>query len=702
METNINFFDINSVAIIWASEAAGKIWNDLLKNIKNFRWKKAWVNPKWWSFDDITFYESIEKLPFTPDIAVITIPAKFVNQSLKECGEKWIKRVIIISAWFKEMWNIEWEEEMKSIAKKYGIRVLWPNCLGYIDAHKNLNLSFGWKEIISGNIAMISQSWAMAVALTDWANNMNLGFSKIISMWNKSDINENDLLKNLEDDEKTEVIVIYLESLENGRKFYEIARKLTKKKPIVLVKSWISKKWQAAASSHTWALSWENVVMETAFRDAWIHTTSALERFFLRSHAFSKTVWMEIPEELVIITNAWGPWVMATDHCEYNNVDLKIFSPEEQKILKTNMPEASSMNNPLDIIWDATSVRYKDILENITKLNEKVWIIVCLTPQASTDVEHVASKVINFEKEHPEYFMMVSFMWDKSVLWARRLLKQNDLMEYDYPKKWIRALRELIKQKRWEKRKSDVLDTKKFLKDVYKNLNISEKKIEGIKQDLSKQEKLCNTKLTSKIFKTFGVSFLEDKLAKNTSDVEKIFNESKHKLVAKISSPDIAHKTDCGWVIVWISTKENAINAYKDILKSVSSFHPNAEIYWVTFQEMCPKSKEVFIWLKRDISFWEILIVWMWWIFVNIYEDVYMKLAPVTKGQIREMFTHLKWYPILTWTRWDVSINFDSLVDIVFKIMSIFIAFPEIKEIDINPVFANEDDSIIVDAKLYL
>lgn len=688
-----NFFDISSVAIIWASEAPGKIWNDLLKNLRNFKWKKMWVNPKWWSFEDITFYESIEKLPFVPDIAVITIPAKLVLQSLEECGQKWIKRVIIISAWFKETWNFEWEEAIKSIAKKYGIKVLWPNCLWYIDAHLNLNLSFWWKEISTWNIAMISQSWAMAVALTDWASTMNLGFSKIISMWNKADLNENDLLEDLVNDEKTEVIVVYLESLENGRKFYEITRKLTKKKPIILVKSWLSSRGQEAASSHTGALSWENKVLETAFRDAWIHTTTALEDFFLWAQAFSKTVNHEIPNSLAIITNAWWPWVMATDHCEYNHVELKNFTEQEQAILKTNMPDASSMKNPLDIIWDANSTRYKDILENIVKLDEKVWILVLLTPQTSTDVENIASVIIDFEKKHPEYFLMASFMWARSVDLGRRFLRQNEVIEYDYPKKWIRALWDLVKQKKWKETPD--------LEEV-KIETIDEVKLNEIKVDLTKQEKLCNYELTSKIFKAFKVSFLEDKLAKSTSDVEKIFDEAKNKLVAKIASPDIAHKTDCGWVVVWIATKKDAVWAYSDILKSVKSFHPNARIDWITFQEMLPKSKEIFIWLKRDVSFWDLLIVWMWWIFVNIYEDVYMKLAPVSREEIREMFTNLKWYPILSWARWDVSINFDSLVDIVFKVMSIFATFPEIKEIDINPVFANENDSIIVDAKLYL
>ncbi len=693
MHTKINFFDINSVVVIWATEATWKIWNDILKNLESFKWEKMWVNPKWWSFRNIYFYESVSKLPIVPDIAVITIPAIFVVQALQNCWEKWIKRVIIISAWFKETWNIKWEEAIKEIANKYGIKVLWPNCLWYIDAHKNLNLSFWWKQINTWNIAMISQSWAMAVAFTDLAWSSNLWFSKIISMWNKCDINENDLLEDLENDPKTDVIVVYLESLENGIKFYDITKKLTKKKPIILIKSWLSKRWKEAASSHTWALSWENKVLETAFRDAWIHTTPWLEDFFLWAESFSKTVWKEIPESIAIITNAWWPWVMATDDCETNDIILKDFTQAEQEILKIGMPDASSMKNPIDIIWDATSVRYRQILENIVKLNSKVWVMVLLTPQTITDVDNIANEIISWQISNPEYFLLISFMWSSSVENARHTLRNNNILEFDYSRRWTTALSKLIKQKKWSK--TPVWEEVEII-------TIDKTKIELLKNELQKEEKLCSIETTAHILKAFDVSFLEDKLATSIQDVERIFNESKNKLVAKITSKDIAHKTDCWWVIIWIWTKKDAIDSYESILKNARSFHPDAEITWVTFQEMLPKSKEIFIWLKRDISFWDILIVWLWGIFVNIYEDVYIKIAPVSKEDIRQMFKNLKWYPILNWARWDVPIDFESLSDMVFKIMSIFQTFSEIKEIDINPAFANENWSIIVDAKFYL
>jgi acetyl coenzyme A synthetase (ADP forming)-like protein len=689
----IDFFDITSVAIIWASEQSWKIGNDLLKNLKDFQWEKMWVNPKGGSFDGIVFYPSITELPIIPDIAVITIPAKLVVDSLEECGKKWIKRVIIISAGFKETGNIAWEQAIKDIAKRYSMRVLWPNCLGYIDAHKNLNLSFWGKQVCTGNIAMVSQSGAMAVALTDWANARKLGFSKLISMGNKSDINENDLLENLANDPETAVIAIYLESLEDGKRFYEITRTLTKKKPIILVKSWLSQRGKVAASSHTWALSWENKVLETAFRDAWIHTTSSLENFFLWAEAFSKTVNQEIPDSLAIITNAGWPGVMATDHCEFYHVPLEDFTSEEQTLLRTGMPESASMRNPLDIIGDATSVRYNQILENLSKLKKKVGVLILLTPQTVTDVDVIVDGIIAWEKAHPWFFLMTSCMWAASIEQGRITLKQHGILDYDYPRKWIIVLSELIKQKGW---------CQIPIEEPVLLTAPSPSIIDELREKLQRETTLCSAGVITEIFHAFHISFLEDKLAQSTHDVERIWNESNNKLVAKITSKDIAHKTDCGWVVVGIATLVDALEAYESILENAKKIHPEAEITWVTFQEMLPKSKEIFIGMKRDVSFGDILIIGMGGIYVNIYEDVSMKISPVSRNEIRKMLESLKWYPILRGARWEIGIDFDALIDMVYQLMSVFTAFPEIKEIDINPAFANEHGSIIVDAKFYL
>lgn len=695
------FFDISSVAIIGASENEWKIWNNLLKNLSSFSGEKFWVNPKWGNYKDIIFFKSIKQLPIIVDIAVIVVPAVFVQKSLEECWKKWIKRVIIISAWFKEIWNIELENKLILISKKYNIKLLWPNCLWYVDTDKNLNLSFWAKNIYSciwdtcKNIAMISQSWAMAVALTDWAYSRNMWFSKMISMWNKAWIDENFLLKELINDNNTKVISLYLESIEYWSEFFNIIKQISKIKPVILVKSWVSNKWSLAASSHTWALASKKEILDTAFNNSWIHSTNSLEDFFLWSQIFSRIDLNNLPEELAIITNAWWPWVMATDHTETYDIKLTEFSDKEKEILKIWLPNAASVSNPIDIIWDATSITYSQILENLNNLKNKRAILLLLTAQSVTDVENIAQIIIDFKKNNPDQFIMVSFMWDIWVEKWRKLLSNAWILEYDYPRKAIMSYSRLLIQKKWQHKKECKIE--KF------NLpsNISE-----LKEKLKSEEKFCSNDLTWKILESFNIKYSKEILVNSEKKLNEIWDKfDSNLLVARISSPDIPHKSDIWWVILNIKSKKEAIDSYYKILNNVKKNMPNALVKWITFANMIVKTdltREIFIWFKRDLSFWNILIVWMWWIFVNVFEDVSRRIWIIWKTEIKLMLTELKAFPILEWIRWQKWINFDKLIDIIFNLQFIFNQFNEISEIDINPIFSDEKKSIIVDAKFYL
>lgn len=696
-----NFFDIKSVVIVWASQKEWKIGNSLLKNLIFFGWEKYWVNPKWWEYDWIKFFKTINELPLIPDIAVFAIPAKFVLSSMQEIWEKWIKRVIIISAGFKEVWNIELEKKLIKIIKKYNIKLVWPNCLWYLDSSRNLNLSFwtnhfniyAWPN--SQNVAMISQSWAVAGALTDWALSRKMWFSKMISMWNKAWIDENYLLKQLKNDRQTKVIALYLESITNGKDFFNITRKITKTHPIVLVKSGISVKGGMAARSHTWALASQKEIQQAAFAAAWIHFTQSLEDFFLWTRVFSRTDINYVSEELVIITNAWGLWVMATDHCDTYNVKLSKFTQEEKNILKTGLSELSSFSNPIDILWNATSLTFNQIFNNLLKLDKKRSILLMLTAQSVTDVENISKLIIKFKKENPTRFIMVSFMgWERIVKW-RQILNDAGILEYNYPIKAIISFSVLIKQKKWQN--SINYKVKRFTLP---------KNIDQLKAKLELQEKFCKNDLTWEILKSFKINHQEEIIVNSEKEAQLAFDKiNSGYCVARISSPDIPHKSDIWWVILFIKSKEEALDAYKKILENVAIHKPDAKINWIAFAKMITKrslTRKIFVWFKRDPSFWNILIVWMWWTFVNVFEDVSRRIWIVSKKEIKKMLWELVFSPILEWTRWQAWINFTKLINIIYKLQFIFEEFTKISEIDINPIFSDPNDSIIIDAKFYL
>ncbi|MDQ7023235.1 MAG: acetate--CoA ligase family protein [Candidatus Gracilibacteria bacterium] len=566
--------------------------------------------------------------------------------------------------------------------------------MGYVDVLKNLNLSFGAKEIKFGNIAMISQSGAMAVAFTDWALEHDLGFSKIISMGNKVQLSENELLLELEEDFETKVIVMYLESIEKGREFYEIAKRITLKKPIILVKSGMSDRGSLAASSHTGALAGSAIIFKTAFKQSGIIYTQKLEDFFLWGKTFSLIEdFKNIPDELAIITNAGGPGVMVTDHCEYLGVKLAEFNEEEKEILMNKMPETASVKNPIDIIGDATSIRYSQILENINSLKNKRAILVMLTPQTVTDTENIAKVIVEFKNKNPKIFVMVSFMGGKSLQKSIEIFKKKQILNFSHPQKAVLAYSQILRYKKYTLPQAS---------------HSEERELEGFKINkiLEKEEKMCSSKNLGKVMEVLDLPFVKNYLVKSEKQSEEIFEKiGAKKILARISSEDIPHKTDIGGVVLDIKNSLEATNAYNTILQNVLKNAPNAKIEGIIYSVFIEQSndlREIFIGLKRDETFGNLLIVGMGGIYVNVYEDVSRRILPICKDEIIEMFKSLKGYKILAGYRGTKSVDFDKIADIILEFIKLFESVEKIKEIDINPLFSTEKENYLVDVKLYL
>ena len=702
-----HFFSPSSVVIVGASSTDGKIGNDMLKNLASYTGEKYGINPKKGGIKihNMDIFSSLKELPEIPEMAVIVIPSLYVASSLKECGEVGIKNVVIISAGFKEMGNAEEEQELVRIAKKYDIDILGPNCLGFLNPHLDLNLSFASSaNLKKGNVALVSQSGAMAVAMMDWASTMNIGFSKIISMGNKSDIHENDFLEYLEHDEQTDVIVLYLESIVDGREFYKRAQQITKTKPIIVVKSGISKKGALAASSHTGALSGAKEILETALTQAGVHSTHSLKTMFLWTQMFANARDTYIPRDLIIITNAGGPGVMSVDNAEKYVVPLHDISKDDEIILNKNMPLAASMKNPLDILGDANSIRYKQILENLEELQQRkninnknnFGILLLLTPQTVTDTENIANEIIIFQKNNPSMFIMTSFMGGKSVEGARKILQEQGILHFDYPQEALEAFSRLQIQKQWE------TSITNFSPEDQCDLILgSGLDIDNQSNILSRAPILLPPDEVSQLFEKHSIPFAKEILLTSEDDIEKIYNTNQ-KGVMKISSPDIAHKTDIGGVILGIDSLENAKKSYNQILESVKKHLPNARINGVTYQALFPKAREVFVGMTRDETFGEVIVFGLGGIYLNVFEDVVRRVSPLSRKEIQKMITEIQSYPLLKGARGENSIHFEALEDIIFKISCLFHSHAEIREIDINPIFCFEDSAHVMDAKIFV
>lgn len=671
----LSFSKIRSVAIIGVSEDPKKIGHILFAHNQRFWGNIYGINPKGGKVLGKTLYKSISDLPEVPDIAVFAIPEPFIYDSLTEAGKFGIKKVIIITAGFKEIGNVEWEKKLKKIAKKYNIHLLWPNCLGFADTWNWLNLSFGSELSKKWNIGIISQSGAMAVGITDVITERGLGFSSLYTLGNKADLDETDILRELLHDEHTDVIAIYLESITRGKEFIQILSETTTIKPVIVMIGGISSRGRSVTASHTGSLSGDGLVYEAAIGQGGGILTYSLREYFELIDAFSRSYGEVLVHSPIIITNAGGPWVLATDQCEFHNIPLSDITPYEADILRTWMPATMSTKNPIDIIWDADSSRVSLILNNIAKIRDNADILFIFTIQATTDIENIARQIINFKSIFPLYTLYIAIIAGESGNMARHILRNA----------WVY-----------------VTDTTESLISTYAtisntNREKNEKKASEFKKHISTT--LLSQNNTELILSHYNIKTSHSRECSNWREVEKYIQTMPWPYVSKISWSNIAHKTESWWVIVNLETTEQVYAAYKH-LRSVA---PQSDSCIAISRYIVPSPRiEFFFGAKRDEQFGDIFIIWMGWIYIHIFLDTKIHIGKWKKWEIQDTLNSLRMAPIFHWYRHQTRINMKKLESMICKLSRLFEENQHIKTIDINPILFENGEPIIVDAKLYI
>ncbi|MES0341876.1 MAG: acetate--CoA ligase alpha subunit, partial [Candidatus Humimicrobiaceae bacterium] len=452
-----DFFCPDSVAVIGAAREEGKVGRTIFDNIigSGYKGKVFPVNPKASDINGHKCYSSILDIKQDISLAVIVIPAKFISKVLEECSEKGIKYAIIISAGFKEtgVKGAKREKRLIERAKSHGIRILGPNCLGMIDAACPINASFSANMPSKGKISFISQSGALLTSVLDWAKASKIGFSKVISLGNKADISENDLFETWEDDPNTDVITAYLEGVAKGREFIRISSKVTKKKPIIVIKSGNTDAGARAVSSHTGTLAGSAKAYDAAFKQSGIIRADTIKELFDYAKAFS---YQPLPKgkKVAIITNAGGPGIMATDACENNGIQLASFSTETIDKLKSFLPEAANLYNPVDVLGDALSDRYKKALEVVIQDNNVDAVVVLLTPQAMTEDLETARAIFDvMDKSKKQIPVTTSFMGGDEVKKGINYLTKKRIPNFDIPESAVNTLKVMMDYNEWRAEK---------------------------------------------------------------------------------------------------------------------------------------------------------------------------------------------------------------------------------------------------------
>jgi acetyltransferase len=696
-------FKPERVAVIGASDNPSSVGYNVLHNMIGTGFKGAVypINPKRESVQSVPAFPDLASLPKTPDLAVICTPSTTVPTLIRQCGELGIRGVIIISAGFREIGpeGLALEEQVKAEQAKWdGMRIIGPNCLGVIVPPLNINLSFANADMPkAGNIAVISQSGALATSLLDWALLQGIGFSHFVSIGNMLDVTYGDLIDYFGEDPATESMIMYVESIPKPRDFMSAARAFSRSKPIVAYKSGRFAESAKAAASHTGALAGEDAVYDAAFQRAGIERVYDLDDMFDCAQLLGR---QKLPrgDRLAIVTNAGGPGVIATDKLIGEQGKLAQLSEATMAKLNATLPPFWSHGNPVDVLGDAPPGRYAEAMTIVLDDPGVDAVLVILTPQAMTDPTATA-RVIAEAAQGSEKPILTAWMGGLTVAEGRTLLGNANIPTYVRPGPAVRAFMHLVSYAR----NRDILY--ETPRDIGFEIRLSnQQKADLIPDDLPKEEPVLSETASKALLAAYGIPVITPVDAHSADAAVAEAEKIGYPVVLKILSPQITHKTDVGGVVLNLQTEAEVRAAYDRIVTQAAKLRPDAEILGVTVQKMVNvrQGTELIVGAKRDPVFGTILLVGMGGVTAELYADRALGLPPLNERLARRMLESLKSYPLLTGYRGRPLADMDKLIEVLMRFSYLVADHPEISELDINPLLALKEGAIALDARVVI
>ena len=691
-------FKPKSVAVIGASSTVGKIGHTVVLNLQESKYEGGIypINPKSDEILGIKCYPSILDVKKPIDLAIMTIPAKFVYDTIDECGKAGVKGIAIITSGFGEVGLVDLENEIVAKAHSYGMRILGPNIVGVLSNSDKFNGSFAPFLPFKGKGSLVSQSGALLIGIDAATYMRGIGFDKLISIGNMSDVNFADTIEFLDSDPNTSCISLYIEGFKDGRRVIDVGRKAHK--PIVALKSGVSAHGAAAAASHTGSLAGASKIYKSAFAQAGIIQAEDLDNLFDRTLALS----LQPPlkgDNILIITNGGGVGVLATDSAEKFGVPLK-FAPEDvQAELKKHMPEFGSAKNPVDLTGMAGNEWYFDTV-NFSFAHKWVdGLVVLYCETAMTDPMGIAKSIKDAVeqtgiKDKP---VAVSFVGGERSEKAMRWLVENGVPAYQAPDIALNAMAALREHALYRAAANDEPFTyekadKKAAMDI-----ISQARSEG-------REALTEIEAKA-VFSAYGMAVTKVKISTSEDEAVAIAKEIGYPIVMKIVSPDILHKSDAGGVKVDINDEEGVREAYNEIMKNAKAYKADADIHGIVIQEMAPWGTEVILGSVNDPTFGPTLMFGLGGIFVEVLKDVTFKVAPFSRKVAEGMLTEIKAAPILAGIRGEKPRDREMLTETICLYANMIVDLKdEISESDANPVLVYEEGSglKVADARIIL
>jgi len=700
--TNLDkIFNPQNVAIIGASDVEGSVGYAIVKNFTQMGYsgKVYFVNIRKPEILGVKTYQTVDQVPESVDLAIIATPAKTVPDVMDECGRANVKGVIIVSAGFKETGSggKALEEKILQAAKKYGIRVIGPNCIGIIRPRIKLNATFLDKMPKPGNVAFLSQSGALGSAILDWAIHENIGFSNFVSVGSMIDVNFGDLIDYFGSDPKTKSILMYVEGITEARKFMSAARHFARTKPIIVVKSGKFAESAKAAASHTGSLSGEDDIYDAAFKRAGIVRVNEIADLFNAAEVLGTQPLPKGPK-LAVITNAGGPGVMATDSLIAQGGQLAKLSQKTLDSLNAVLPAFWSHGNPIDVLGDARSDRYKAAVEACLNDENIDGILIVFTQQAVSESVQIAKNIVELvrSKSYQNKTILTSFMGFGAVQEANSILNANNIPTYSTPEQAIKTYMYMyhyqhnvgLLYETPEELPVDAAPPRRPIMVILRNAAFEGREV--LTEDEAK-----------KILKYYNFPVIRTAAANNVDEAVAFAQEMGFPVVLKILSPQIIHKSDVGGVILNVNNPSEVREAFELLIQRATAYNPTAQIIGVTVQPMIEKKgQEIIIGGKTDPVFGPVILFGAGGVGVELFKDYSIGLPPLNTTLIRRMMEETKVYQLLKGYRNAPPVDLKRLDETMLMFSQLLVDFPQIKEIDINPLLINEKDACILDARI--
>jgi acetyltransferase len=697
-------FAPRAVAVIGATSRPGSVGGAVFANVLQHGYAGVVypVNPKALSIMSVKAYPSVLAIPDAVDLAIVIVPSPVVPLVIEECGQKGIKAAIVITAGFKELGpaGAEKEEEVLLAAQRGGLRLLGPNCLGIIntDPQVSLNGSFARLTPLMGNIALISQSGAVGVAALDYAQGEKIGLSKFVSVGNKADLNENDFLAYLKDDPQTQVICFYLEDLTDPAGFFRLAQEINgetgPQKPLLTIKSGRTPAGARAASSHTGALAGSDKAYDALFAQCGVLRVESLEELFDYAGAFAL---QPLPpgNRVAVVTNAGGLGIMATDAAERYGLSMAALTPATTAKLKARLPAAANIHNPVDVLGDAGADRYEAALTSVLADSGVDGAIVISTPQLMTDLTAIAAVVSRVAAGCAKP-ILVCQMALEDIDKPLAILTQAGLPHYRFPEEAARALGAMARY---------ALNLRRPGYEVKSFAGVDKERVKSLLAGAKDQgRRLLLEPEAHEVFRAYGFPGIPSQWAQSEEEAVQAAAALGYPVVLKIVSPEIIHKFDVGGVRLNLSGAEGVRRGFQEIMATMHTSHPTAHLRGVLVQQMAPKGRETILGMSRDPHFGPLIMFGLGGTYVEIFKDVIFRLAPISEFWAHRMIQELKGFEILTGYRGEPPADLESIANCLERLSQLALDFPEIQELDINPltVFEQDKGAAVLDARIFI